>query len=179
LDNFLYRRVARVSNSWASHVGLAFKDHHTGEWYVYESTVFKGKKTPLCQFLGRAAGDHYAIGRLKKPLSPAKLEALWAWTTDPANYGQNYDLGFDLDEAGTNFCSKFVYNAFRRIGVEIGRVQTFRELFDGFKGPEKERTELVNFFKTFMLRADLPWARRTVTPASQLEDPRLTIWEHR
>jgi hypothetical protein len=190
LDNFLYRRVGEATNSWASHVGIAFQDSR-GRWFVYESKPPLGGKTPLCRYVKRAKDGRFAVLRLGKPLSPVRMAQVRAFSTRAGSYRKPYHLGFKLESSNTSFCSKFVRDAYASGGVEIGRIETFRDLLASHDGEEEGRRKLVRFFESwFFCRryfgsvcrliggdADastaIPWDRKTVTPASQLNDPRL------
>lgn len=174
--NAVFERVAEASNSWASHVGVAYREG--GRWRLYESKLLSGAKTDLCKFLGRSNG-RYALGRLKRPLDPARAARLKAWVTDPANYGVPYDLGFDYERRGSSFCSKFVRHAYEAVGVRLGRTQTLAQLIEEFRGSPERRRELIRFFKLLLVRPELPLARVTITPASQLEDAQLQVTERR
>lgn len=73
-----------------------------------------------------------------------------------------YTLGFYSDRL---FCSKFVYLTYRSIDVEVGKLQTFGQLL------ADNPSASINFWKVWFL-GFIPWDRRTVTPASQLNDPK-------
>lgn len=171
----LFEKVARASNSWASHVGIVFQDAG-GQWTVYESKISPGRVTPLCTFLGRAGKGQTAIARLKKKPGRERMGAVKAWASNPANH-LPYDLGFEFNEPGSSFCSKFVHHAYQAAGVSLGKTQTLQELLDAFEGSSEERDSLVRFFKLYMLRLNFPWQRVTLTPASVMRDPKLVVTE--
>lgn len=192
-NGFPFDRLALTTNSWASHVGIAFEDPASGRWEIYESRALHGQKTPLCDYLGRTRKGHFAIRRYRKPLSAARLERIRTFATDPANYEKPYHLGFNLDSRDTSFCSKFAREAYRRADITIGRVESFREMLNQYRGDRRDelacfwdrwffcRRDFVRPFCNFILGDDkeIPWSRRTVTPASELEDPRFeTILEY-
>lgn len=155
----LFRRVAEGTNSWTSHVGIVLKDEY-GAWVVAESTVPLSKKTPLCNYLRRSSDYTFEIKRLNRPLNALDIGKLR--TTANAMLDRFYNLGFNFD-SNLFFCSKFVYLTYQSIGVEVGRVQTFRELMA--ENPKVSMT----FWKLWFF-GSVPWERRTVTPASQLND---------
>lgn len=171
----VFKRIAEATNSWVSHVGVAFKEG--GEWIVYESKVTPGSRTPLCRFLGRSGKGHTAIGRLRRERSGRDVERLRAWASDPANRGVPYDLGFDYNRKGSSFCSKFVSQAYASIGKPLGRTQTLRQLVDEFRGTPERKRSLVRFFKLLFVRVQLPWERVTLTPASVMRDGNLDVRE--
>lgn len=165
IPNVLFRKVAAGTNTWTSHVGIVFKDDN-GDWIVAESTVPLSRNTPLCDFLRRSSKFNFEIRRLARPLTPDEIEGLRATAWDLLN--RFYDFGFNFD-SDRLFCSKFVYLTFESIGIQVGRPQTFRELLE-------DNPEVSLAFWRFWFFGSIPWERRTVTPASQLNDPKfLTI----
>jgi len=83
-----------------------------------------------------------------------------------------YHLGFKYDSK-RQFCSKFVYEVFKEaLNIEVGQLETFRDLLN--KNPNVSK----RFWKLWFF-GFIPWKRLTVTPASQLESPKLeTIFEN-
>jgi hypothetical protein len=61
------------------------------------------------------------------------------------------------------YCSKFVREVLLFAGVSIGKIQTFKELLN-------ENKEHGIWFWRLWFFGFIPWARRTVTPASLLND---------
>lgn len=163
----LYRRVARATGSKASHVGIVFEDEQAG-WVVAESAVPRSRYRPLEQFLGRSDDDWFVVRRLKQELTPDQVAVLRAACDQ--RMGRWYHLGFKYESART-FCSKFVHEVYREaLGIDIGEVETFSELLRRNPG------EPLGFWKLWFF-GFIPWQRKTVTPASQLQSPRLnTIW---
>ena len=162
INAFLYKQVARGTGSWCSHVGFAIQQQ--GRWYVMESKVPKVVKTPLRDFLSRTCNGELAVRRLPQPLSEEQIEAL-KYAAEK-RLGQWYHLGFDFDSK-RQFCSKFVHQVYREaLGVELGQVQTLEQLLA--MNPQA----CVGFWRCWYL-GFIPWQRRTLTPASQLEDPQL------
>lgn len=159
---FLFKRVAESSNSWTSHVGIVLKDDQ-GRWVVSESKVPIAVESPLEEYLGRAANGQFEIRRLARPLS--EREVLKLRETARSNRGRLYATGFNL-ESKKLFCSKHVYETYESIGVEVGRVQTFEELL-----AENPDSKSVGFWRAWFF-GFIPWKRKTVTPASQLNDPK-------
>jgi len=161
IPNVFFRRVASVTDTWTSHVGIAFKDEF-GDWMVAESTVPLSKKTRLCKFLRKSSEYKFEIKRLNRPLTPVEVGKLLATASSMLN--KFYSLGFDFDSKRF-FCSKFVYLTYQTIGVEVGRLETFRQLL--VSNPRASLT----FWKLWFF-GSIPWDRKTVIPASQLNDPK-------
>lgn len=162
IPNLLFRQVAAGTDSWTSHVGIAFKDEN-GDWIVAESTVPLSRKTPLCAFLSRSSKHIFEVKRLSRPLTTMEINVLRQTASSMMN--RLYNLGFDFDSKQF-FCSKFVYLTFQSIGIEVGHLEEFRQLLE--KNPDATLT----FWKLWFI-GSIPWNRRTVTPASQLNDSKL------
>lgn len=155
----VFREVARTSQSWTSHVGIAFKGDD-GNWVVAESTFPISRKGPLCNYLKRSSKYRFEIRRLKQGLSSNEVNYLRS-SAEQLLY-RLYHLGFDFDSQFL-FCSKYVYLVYESIGVAVGEIQTFQELLQ--KNPEAS----IGFWKWWFLNR-IPWDRRTITPASQIKD---------
>lgn len=161
--SFLYRKVARSTGTRASHVGIAFRDAQGG-WRVAESAVPRTRYSTLERFLSRSDDKWFVIRRLDRPLAAAEVEKLRA--ACDKRMGTWYHLGFNYDSQRM-FCSKFVHEVYREaLGVEIGEVETFSALLHRNPG------ERLGFWKAWFF-GFIPWMRRTVTPASQLNSPLL------
>jgi hypothetical protein len=159
IPHFLFRRVAAGTNSWTSHVGIVFKDKNQN-WIVAESSVPLSKEIPLCDFLQTSSEYTFEIKRLKRPLKANEISVMRIKASQMLH--RFYTLGFDF-ESKRLFCSKFVYLTYQSIGIEVGRLQTFRELLN-----ENPKASLA-FWRIWFL-GFIPWKRHTVTPASQLND---------
>ncbi|MBS3963963.1 MAG: hypothetical protein KGZ80_05595 [Methylomonas sp.] len=158
IPNVLYRKVAQITGSPATHVGIVFDDPHHG-WVVAESAVPLVKYTPLAKFLARSDRGWFAIRRLKGGLTPAQCEHLRK--ACDAKMGTLYHLGFRF-ESKRQFCSKLVYEAYlAATGIEVGRLESFRQLLA--RHPDTP----IGFWRAWFLGA-IPWSRLTVTPASQM-----------
>lgn len=161
--NALYRRVARDTNSLASHVGILFADGNGG-WEVAESTFPVAKYTPLNEFLDRSDNGWFCIRRLKDEIKAEQIVALRAQCDQ--RMGIPYHAGFNY-ESRKLFCSKLVYEVFRDVlGIEVGELETFRELLSKKQDPSL-------FFWRLWFFGFIPWQRLTVTPASQMISKRL------
>lgn len=160
---FLFRKVARATGSKASHVGVAFEDPQRG-WLVAESAIPRSRYSSLERFLARSDERWFVVRRLQRQLTPAEVDKLRA--ACDARMGQWYHTGFKYDSTRM-FCSKFVHEAYcEALGIDIGTVETFSELLR--RNPE----ERLGFWKWWFF-GRIPWTRRTITPASQLQSPLL------
>ena len=165
--NPLYRRVARATGAKASHVGIVFEDPKDG-WVVAESAVPVCRYRSLAKFLSRSDDDWFVVRRLKQELTPSEVKALRQ--ACDVRMGKWYHLGFKY-ESTRMFCSKFVREVYEEaLGVDVGVVETFSELL------RRNPQESLGFWKLWFL-GRIPWQRKTVTPASQLQSERLkTVW---
>ena len=170
IPNPLYRHVAAATGSTTSHVGILFRNPN-GDWVVAESGVPLVRYVSLDNFIARSEDGWHVVRRLRMPPEPCHVQALRAECD--RHMGTLYHTGFRY-ESRRMFCSKFVHEVFRcALGVEIGELQTFAQLLD-----QRPKTALT--FWRFWFFGRIPWARVTVTPASQFESPRLeTVWESR
>jgi hypothetical protein len=173
IDNALYRRVARASGGWTSHVGVAFKDQK-GEWIVSESTIPLSKDTSLHKFVSKSKSGRVAVRRLKGELNQAQVATLRFEAR--RRLGIGYHLGFKF-KSKRQFCSKYVYEVFKSaIDVEIGQFETFQEMFDRASG-NPEFDDDMAFWRLWYM-GFIPWSRVTITPESQYQDQNLeTILE--
>ncbi len=167
IDKFLFREVAEASLSWTSHVGVVFQEKN--KWVVYESKIPVSTVTPLCDYIKRSKNGRFALTRKKGGLSADQSEAMLAKAKKLLGYF--YHQGFDFD-GNRMFCSKFSYLVYQAAGLGAGRLETFQELFDAFpEGPAK--IALIGFWNRWFragFHSGVPFQRRTVTPASQLND---------
>lgn len=162
IDSFLYRQVAKGTGSWTSHVGFIVREDN--EWFVLESAVPKVTRCPLRKFLARTTHNEISVMRVKEGLTPSQVDKLKHAAAE--KMGRYYHLGFKYDSK-RQFCSKFVHLTFKEaLGIEIGKVQTLEVLLQ--ENPQAS----VNFWRCWYL-GFVPWQRKTITPASQLNDPKL------
>lgn len=167
IDNIVYRKlVAEITSSWASHVGIAFKKAN-GDWIVSESTTMRSKETELCKYLKRTKGTRFEVRRLKSGISQQQSLSLYQSAQDRMRIW--YDTGFNYDEKGTSFCSKFVYDIYlESLGIELGKIETFGEIRD--RKLKEDPDYDYSFVYLWFFRLKIPWERRTVTPESQRID---------
>ena len=162
IDAVLYKQVARGTGSWSSHVGFAIQEQ--GQWLIVESKVPFVTKTPLRKFLSRTCNGEVMVRRLQQPLDSLQIDALKL--AADRHMGKLYHLGFNFDSK-RQFCSKFVHLVFKEaLGVNLGKVQTMKQLLQ--ENPQAS----VGFWRCWYL-GFIPWQRKTLTPASQINDPQL------
>jgi hypothetical protein len=158
--NYLFRRVERDTMTWTSHTGQVFKNDRN-EWVIYESTWPKSKITPLCEFMQRSYEDRAEIKRLSSGLTTSQIRIMKMAAT--RQLGLSYDQGFDYDDKKTSFCSKFIFNNYSAIGIDIGQLHTFQALLD--ENPDMD----ISFWKVWYL-GRIPYTRTTITPGDLIRD---------
>jgi hypothetical protein len=161
----LFTGVAAVTKTWTSHVGIIV-DYQRGDWIVAESGIPFVRKTALRKFLGRSEDRKFAIMRLKvEPTAEQKAEML---KYADSRKGTPYCLGFDLDSKWT-FCSKFVHeDVYESTHQSLGEIETFDHLLHS--NPNAQ----LWLWRAWFL-GDIPWQRRTITPASELRSALLRV----
>lgn len=169
----LNRMIARTTNTWTSHVGVAFEEN--GRWVVYHATSPTVRKDSFCAFL--ATSTNHALFRYKSGLSESQVARMLAFARKHAEAKTPYDETHQ-NAAGKTHCSKFAYDILSQAGLTIGRWQSFLSIRDEFVGSPQEKEQLLkawdqklglgggSYFKL--------WWAQTVTPASQLRDSDLT-----
>lgn len=161
----IFTRVAATTQCWTSHVGIIV-DYESGDWIVAESGIPFVRKTPLRKFLDRSEGEEFSIRRLGTELTTEQKYAILRFAD--SQMGKVYSLGFDLQSQKT-FCSKFVHDAvYEGTHQSVGEVETFEHLLH--RNPNAPLWFWRAWFFGF-----IPWQRTTITPASELQSPLLTI----
>jgi hypothetical protein len=158
-----FRKVAEATGTWTNHVGIVL-DVSGAEPTIGESRFPFSGSTTLSRFVARSAGGRVAVMRLPAPLTPAQQAAVVAAAAQRRHVF--YDTGFDA-RSPRQFCSRYVREVLLQgAGVEVGQVQTFRQLLAS--APQAD----VGFWRVWYF-GDIPWERETVTPASVLHTPGL------
>ncbi len=158
-----FRKVAEATGTWTNHVGIVL-DVSGAEPVIGESRFPFSGTTTLSRFVARSAGSRVAVMRLPEPLTEAQQAAI----VEAANQRAHvfYDTGFDT-RSRRQFCSRYVREVLQQgAGVEVGRVETFRQLLAS--APRAD----VGFWRAWYF-GSIPWQRETVTPASVLHTPGL------
>lgn len=168
IPNFLFRRVAKTTCSWTSHVGVVHSQID-GQWIIAEGAVPMSKKCSIEEFLQRSENSSISIRRLKEDLTSDEILSIQESADSRMN--KLYHFGFNFNSK-RQYCSKFVYEVFKEaLDKEIGQLESFRELLN--KNPTLSKTFWQLWFFGF-----IPWKRKTVTPASQYESQMLeTVYE--
>ncbi|MBN1005503.1 YiiX/YebB-like N1pC/P60 family cysteine hydrolase [Amphritea pacifica] len=162
IDLLVCRQVARETGSWSSHVGFVLKENN--QWMVVESKVPFVCKTPLRKFIQRTRDEQIMVRRLKQPLTEKQVGKLKQLTEK--HIGKLYHSGFDFD-SDRLFCSKLVYLIYKEAtGVKLGQILTLETLINQNPQASSGLWYLWYF-------GSVPWQRRTLTPASQINDPQL------
>lgn len=161
----LFTGVAATTKTWTSHVGIIV-DRQGEDWIVAESGIPFVRKTPLRKFLGRSEDQKFAILRLKTEPTTEQKAAMLRYAD--SQMGRPYCLGFDLDSKWT-FCSKFVHDdVYQSTHQSLGEVETFDHLL------HSNPNSPLWLWRAWLL-GDIPWQRRTITPASELGSPLLRV----
>lgn len=151
-----FKYVSEASLCWSNHVGLIV-GHDGTDYIIAESTIPLSRKTTLSAFINRSVNQHYEVKRLKEGLTDQQKFTLISHVFDKLNIP--YHTGFKLDSK-RQFCSKFVFELYQEaLSIELGRVETFSELLN--TNPEANL-----MFWRFWFFGNIPWSRKTVTPAS-------------
>lgn len=163
--NPLYKHVAKVSDSLATHVGIAFRDDVHG-WLIAESTVPFAKYTALNKYLRRSRDGWVAVRRVASNLNASQINSLR--DACDRRMGGLYGFGFNYDSRRL-YCSKFVYDSYLEgLSIEVGSIQSFESLL-------KPQTDQSLWFWRLWFFGVIPWARRTVTPANQLNTAKFKV----
>ncbi|MBB3255772.1 hypothetical protein F4827_000021 [Paraburkholderia bannensis] len=160
-----FLEVSAATGCWSNHVGIVV-DTSGAEPIVAESTFPFSRYTTLQRFVRRSEAGRFAVCRLAGGGLESQHEAIRR--AAQRRMGVFYDTGFNL-RSSRQFCSRFVREVLAEaLGVEIGCVQTFDELYA--RQPQAGLT----FWKLWFF-GRIPWARETVTPASLLESSMLRV----
>lgn len=158
-----FKKVASATASWTNHVGIV-TDVSGSEPTISESTFPISKKTPLSRFVKRSEGGRVAVGRLSTPLTSPQQAAVVR--SAQKRLGVFYDTGFNLESKG-QFCSRYVREVLEdATGIKVGEVEDFSTLLT-----HNPKVDLA-FWQAWFF-GNIPWQRKTVTPASLLESPYL------
>ncbi len=160
-----FTKVADATSSWTNHVGIV-SDVSGKEPLIAESRVPLSGETGWSKFVQRSDNGRVAITRLPARLDPPQQARLHQAIA--ARSGILYDTGFDLDSR-RQFCSRFVREVMAEAtGVELGEVEDFATLLR--RNPQADQ----EFWRVWYF-GNIPWQRRTVTPASLLNDGRMRV----
>ena len=160
------KAIQEATKSRWGHVGLLFEER--GQWFVAEA-VQPVRVTTLAAFIAKGKNRDYQVYRLPG-LTDSQREILRAQVR--TYLGQDYDIYFEWTD-DLIYCSELVYKSYlHATGIEIGTVQHFKDLrLDGPYVKDLIRRRLQDTGRTLDLN------ERIVTPASQIQDPKLTLVE--
>lgn len=160
-----FTQVSDATSSWTNHVGIV-SDVSGKEPVIAESRVPLSGETSWSKFVQRSDNGRVAVTRLDTPLDTQQQLKLRKAVA--AKRGILYDSGFDMDSK-KQFCSRYVREVVdEAAGVKLGEVEDFATLLK--RNPEADQT----FWKVWYF-GNIPWQRKTVTPASLLRDGRMQI----
>ena len=163
IDAKPFREVARATGSWTNHVGIVV-DTTGPEPTIGESRFPFSGTTPLSRFVARSEHGRIAVMRLKDEPTAPQQAAIAAAAARRAHVF--YDTGFDLDSR-RQFCSRYVREVLlESTGAAVGEVETFSHLLT------RQPDAPLGFWK-FWYFGQIPWERRTVTPASVMRSDAL------
>lgn len=158
-----FRKVSEATGSWVNHVGIVI-DVSGREPLVAESTFPFSRTTAISRFIARSENGRVAIERLDRPLTTQESRAIKEAARK--RLGIFYDTGFNLNSP-RQFCSRFVHEVFlEATGTQVGQVETFKTLLG--RNPHAD----LAFWRLWYFE-NIPWDRKTVTPASVLSSPNL------
>jgi len=168
--------ILAATGSTITHMGVIVVDEGVLEPFVVEASA-RVRKIPLGQWLKQGKGRRYAMYR-PKDLSAA--DGLRVKEAVLGYLGRPYDIFFRFGDDHI-YCSEWAVLAFRKIGIELGHVQTIETL--NASAPQVRRL----FAKRWKQHPDCRRAgsandcwqivlhQPLVTPASIANDKRLTM----
>lgn len=160
-----FTKVANSTGSWTNHVGIV-SDVSGKEPLIAESRVPFSGETTLSRFAQRSDNGRVAVMRLATTLDAQQQQKLKKAMR--ARNGIMYDTGFDL-HSRRQFCSRYVREVLdEATGVKLGEMESFATLLK--RNPDADQA----FWKIWYF-GNIPWQRKTVTPASLLNDKQLHI----
>lgn len=163
---YAFQKVARLTGGWTNHVGFVLYDEGEQDWVVRESKVPFVIESSFCNFIARSKNERVAIKRLKNELTRDDIQKIRESSTE--KFWSIYNFSFNLEGYGT-YCSKFIYEVYKEsLGIEVGKVETGKDLFDRFK-KTPYFSEDIWFWKLWFL-GHLPLDSKVVTPQSQIDD---------
>lgn len=158
-----FKKVASATNSWTNHVGIVI-DVSGPEPVIGESTFPVSRATSLSRFVARSEDGRVEVSRLNTPLTSQQQAAVLR--SAQKRMGILYDTGFNL-ESKRQFCSRFVREVLNEAaGIQVGNVENFATLLA--HNPNVD----LSFWKIWYF-GNIPYQRKTVTPASLLQSPLL------
>jgi len=160
--NPVSREVARVCQTWATHIGIIFFEEDV--WQVAESTFPFSRKITLQKFIDNSHGGQLEIYRVENLSYNDILELKKA---SNSYMRIPYDLCFNYDSKWL-YCSKFVYLTYlNALKIKIGKVETFRDMI------ESNPNFNLAFWRLWYL-GRIPWDKKCISISSIISNRILT-----
>jgi len=115
--------VLAATGSKFTHMGIVILDGRSKIPLVVEASAHV-RTIPLQRWIGQGKGGRYAVYRLQG-LSPAN--GLQVEQAALSYLGKPYDIFFRFGDDQI-YCSELALLAFRKIGIELGKIETIGEL---------------------------------------------------
>ncbi len=159
-----FEKISSTTMSWTNHVGIVV-DTSRREPLIAESRFPLSGTTTWSRFVARSKDGRVAVSRPAFVMDQQQVGKLREAVA--ARAGILYDTGFDL-HSRRQFCSRYVREVLQEAtGIAFGRVESFSTLFAD--NPQAD----LGFWRIWYF-GYIPWQRETVTPASLLDDAKLT-----
>ena len=160
-----FTAIASATNTWTNHVGIVVEFNRGGP-IIAESRFPLSRRTPFAPYVRRSENGRVAVLRLRRHLTEEESERVRA--AADVRLGRLYDTGFNIDSR-RQFCSRFVHEVLNEAcGRSLGEISTFSALL-----ARRPHTDLRPWKLWYC--GKIPWARRTITPASLYSDPALQL----
>lgn len=160
-----FTAIASATGTWTNHVGIVVDFNRSGP-IIAESRLPISRRTALAAYLRRSEGGRVAVLRLPRRLTDRESERVREAAY--VRLGRVYDTGFNID-SHRQFCSRFVYEILSEAcGESRGEISTLGALLERRPDTDLRLWRLWYFGR-------IPWARRTITPASLYLDPALQV----
>lgn len=125
-DNFVFRKVAKDTQSWTNHVGIVIDQSEKG-LIIAESKIFFSSTTTFTQFIARSESGRVGVKRMSIPFTHEQVSNIKSAALK--RMGIFYDFGFNL-YSRKQFCSRFVHEVVQEASqITLGKIETLQELF--------------------------------------------------
>jgi hypothetical protein len=160
-----FTTIASATGTWTNHVGIVVEFNRSGP-LIAESRIPLSRRTTLRTYVRRSQDGRVAVLRLPRHLTSQEAQRLRAAAY--VRLGRLYDTGFNID-SHRQFCSRFVHEVLNEAcGESLGQISTLSALLARRPDTDLRLWKLWYFGR-------IPWARRTITPASLYFDPTLQV----
>lgn len=159
-----FTKISQSTMSWTNHVGIVTATKP--EVIISESRVPFSSEAKFSDFVSRSENGRVAITRAKKAITLDHEQKIQK--AAKKRLGIYYDTGFSLESTG-QFCSRYVHEVLNEgADISIGKVQTLKDLLA--ENPKGDTA----FWKAWFF-GNIPWDRKTITPASELRDSKMQV----